>query len=195
MKIAKYFLLIALALTVAPLLAGPATRPTTAPINPSDPSATAQNAAQAAALAVVPVQSLSKDRTPHRAPKPGEVLSMQIKELGNFDYDADKGGNVPADVLALDGATVKLTGFMIPVDQAGTITRFALVPSLFACCFGQPPQLQHTILVTCPPNKSVAYYPDQLSVQGKLHVEEKREDGFIVSLFEIDASSVKAEGK
>ena len=181
MKIAKYFLLIALVMTVAPLLAGPSTQPA----SPATP-------AQAAA---VPSLSLSKDRVPHPKPQPGEVLTMQIKELGNFDYDADKGGNVPADVLALDGATVKLTGFMIPVDQAGTITRFALVPSLFACCFGQPPQLQHTILVTCPPGKGVSYYPDQLSVQGKLHVEEKREDGFIVSLFEIDASSVKAEGK
>jgi hypothetical protein len=34
---------------------------------------------------------------------------------------------------------------MIPIDQAENITSFALVPSLFACCFGQPPQVQHTV--------------------------------------------------
>ena len=40
----------------------------------------------------------AKARTPHAAPKPGEVLEMEIKELGNFKFDADRGGNIPADV-------------------------------------------------------------------------------------------------
>jgi hypothetical protein len=42
----------------------------------------------------------AEQRTPHKKPQPGEVLSLQIKDLGNFDYDADKGGNIPADVQA-----------------------------------------------------------------------------------------------
>ncbi len=135
------------------------------------------------------------ERTPHPAPKPGEVLDMQIKELGNFDYDADKGGNIPKDVIALTGATVRLHGFMIPIDQAESITQFALVPSLFACCFGQPPQVQHTIVCKAPAGKAVSYYPDELMVEGKLKVEEKKDDGFIVSIFEVDVSSVKPAAK
>ncbi len=150
--------------------------------------ATAQG--QGAASAAGPV-SLSAERKPHPAPKPGDVLDMQIKELGNFDYDADKGGNIPADVTALSGSTIKLHGFMIPIDQAENITQFALVPSLFACCFGQPPQIQHTVVCKAPKGKAVGYYPDELVVEGKLKVEEKKDEGFIISIFEVDVSSVK----
>jgi len=154
--------------------------------------ATAQG--QTAASAAGPV-SLSAERKPHPAPKPGDVLDMQIKELGNFDYDADKGGNIPADVTALSGSTIKLHGFMIPIDQAENITQFALVPSLFACCFGQPPQIQHTVVCKAPAGKAISYFPDELVVEGKLKVEEKKDDGFIVSVFEVDVASVKPAAK
>jgi hypothetical protein len=141
------------------------------------------------------VATSAEARKPHVKPKDGEALDLSIKELGNFDYDAEKGGNIPKDVVALSGSKIKLHGFMIPMDQADRITRFALVPSLFACCFGQPPQIQHTIVVQCPEGKAVSYYPDEINVEGKLKVEEKKEDGFIVSIFEMDVMSVKPAAK
>ncbi|CAN5551054.1 hypothetical protein BH09PLA1_BH09PLA1_31050 [soil metagenome] len=137
----------------------------------------------------------AESRKPHAAPKAGETRELAIKDLGNFEYDADLGGGVPDDVKALSGSSVRLQGFMIPMDQADSITQFALVPSLFACCFGQPPQVQHTIVVHLPKGKGVSYFPDEISVEGKLIVDEKKEDGFIVSLFEMDASSVKPATK
>ena len=103
--------------------------------------------------------------------------------------------NIPDDVKALSGAKLRLHGFMIPMDQADSITQFALVPSLFACCFGQPPQLQHTIVVNCPKGKAVSYYPDEICVDGTLKVDEKKEDGYIVSIFEVECSSVKPIAK
>ena len=136
-----------------------------------------------------------ESRKAHPAPKSGEVYETTIKDLGNFDYDADEGGNVPDDVVKLDGAQIRLSGFMIPMDQAENITQFALVPSLFACCFGQPPQIQHTIIVNCPKGKAVSYYPDEIVVEGTLNVEEKKDEGFIVSLFEVEVLSVKPSMK
>src|SRR4051812_43829451 len=153
---------------------------------------------QAAAATAPPTNDpamSSETRKPHPKPQPGQVQEMSIKELGNFDYDADKGGNIPDDVKALSGAKLRLHGFMIPMDQADSITQFALVPSLFACCFGQPPQLQHTIVVNCPKGKAVSYYPDEISVDGTLKVDEKKEDGYIVSIFEVECSSVKPIAK
>jgi hypothetical protein len=138
---------------------------------------------------------LAKARTPHPAPKDGQVLEMTIKDLGNFEYDADNGGNIPDDVVRLSGKKIRLTGFMIPMDQAANITQFALVPDLFACCFGQPPQLQHTVIVNCPKGKAVSYYPDEITVEGTLKVAEKRDEGFIVSIFEVEVSSVKPSAK
>ncbi len=135
------------------------------------------------------------DRKPHPAPKPGETLDMEIKELGNFEYDAEKNTPIPDDVKALNGTDIRLHGFMIPMDAAENISKFALVPSLFACCYGQPPQIQHTIVVTCPKGKAVSYYPDEIVVEGKLNVEVQKDDGFVVGIFSIQTSSVKPAPK
>src|ERR1041385_3655740 len=134
-------------------------------------------------------------RKPHVRPKDGQVLELAIKDLGNFEYDAERGGNLPEDVKALNGARIRTHGFMIPLDQADNITEFALVPSLFACCFGQPPQVQHTMVVHTPKGKAVGYFPDEIIVEGTLVVNEKKEDGIIVSVFEVNCTSVKPMAK
>jgi hypothetical protein len=149
---------------------------------------------QKGAVSAAPA-NLSANRIPHPAPVSGQVQEMSIKELGNFDYDADKGGNLPADVKRLDGSQIRLRGYMIPIDQAERISKFALVPSLFACCFGQPPQIQHTIIVQCPAGKAVSYYPDELIVEGTLSVNETKEDGIITSVFQVKTNSVKPAPK
>ena len=138
------------------------------------------------------VEGINAPRTPHPKPQAGVPYDLTLPKLGNFAYDAEKGGNLPADVTALDGATVRIEGFMVPVDESDKITKFVLVNDLFGCCFGQPPQLQHTAIVTCPPGKSVPYFPDRLSITGTLSVAEKKEDGFITGLFQITASSIRA---
>jgi hypothetical protein len=149
-----------------------------------------------AAPPVPPELVMGPDRRPHPTPKPGEIQEMSIKELGNFEFDAETGSTpIPTDIQNLSGSTIRLHGFMIPMDQAESISQFALVPSLFACCYGQPPQIQHTIVVNCPKGKAVSYYPDEIVVQGKLTVQEKKDDGFIVSLFEVEANSVKPAAK
>jgi len=142
-----------------------------------------------------PVVPSGDDRKPHKKPKDGEVYALAIQALGNFQFDQEKGGNIPKDVQALTGTTVRLTGFMIPLDQADKIKQFVLVPDLFSCCFGQPPQVQHSIIVSCPDGKAVSYYPEQIQVEGKLNVQEKKDDGFIVSIFEVACTSVKPAPK
>ena len=141
------------------------------------------------------VETSAEKRKKHVAPKPGDVLAIGIKDLGNFDYDADKGGNIPDDVKKLTGSKIRVTGFMIPLDQADNISNFSLVPSLFACCFGQPPQIQHQIVVHTPKGKSVSYFPDEIVCEGTLKVDEKKDDGYIVSVFEMDVQSVKPAAK
>jgi hypothetical protein len=136
-----------------------------------------------------------EERKPHPAPSDGKPYQVTIQELGNFRFDQDKGGNIPKDVQALSGATVRLSGYMIPLDQADKIKQFVLVPDLFACCFGQPPQVQHSVIVTCPEGKAVGYFPDQIQVEGKLSVEEKKDDGYIISIFEVACTSVKPAPK
>lgn len=141
------------------------------------------------------IQTSDEHRTPHKRPADDATYDLTIKELGNFDYDQNDGGNIPSDVKSLSGSKIRIKGFMIPMDQAESITSFALVPDLFACCFGQPPQIQHTIVARTPKGKAVSYYPDEIVVEGTLIVEEKKEDGFVISVFEMDVSSVRPTAK
>jgi len=89
----------------------------------------------------------------------------------------------PADVQALEGMNVRLQGFMIPTDQAEGVSHFVLVPSLFSCCYGQPPGVQHVIEVTCAKGMTVPFEVVEIYAQGTLHVKVKRDGGYVVSLF------------
>jgi hypothetical protein len=148
-----------------------------------------------AAEGAAPSDGVGAERKPHPEPEPGQTLEITIQDLGNFHYDAEQGGDIPEDVKRLSGTVIRTKGFMIPMDQAQNITQFAMVPDLFACCFGQPPQLQHTIIVNCPPGKAVAYFPDEIIVEGTLKVEVKKDEGYIVSIFEMTCNSVKPAAK
>jgi uncharacterized protein len=130
-------------------------------------------------------------RIPHTKPKYGDVLTMTIKELGNFDFDPQADADIPADVKLMEGAHVKLNGFMIPLTQAIKVDKFALVPSLAGCCYGAPPGVQHIITCTTPPDKAMDYVLDELEVEGIVHVRVKREDGYTSSIFEMDVTSAK----
>jgi hypothetical protein len=139
-------------------------------------------------------------RKPHAPPTAGEVRTLSIKELGNFPY-ADTGGTIPDDVRALDGATVRLTGYMVPPNQLGIspageeskVTRFSLVPNLSTCCYGKPPGVQHVIDVRCDASRSISFTPRPVVVEGKLKVGEVKDDGFVVSVFGVVATNVSEQ--
>lgn len=144
--------------------------------------------------ASVPAPDLST-RTPHAPPTAGAARELGIKELGNFPYDDEIGG-VPADVAALDGSLVSLTGYMLPAYQTDQIKQFTLVADVYQCCFGQPPGVEHTINVVLPEGKAVTFTYGEVQVTGTLRVEEERRDGFVINLFTIeDVTSVRATGK
>jgi hypothetical protein len=149
---------------------------------------------KAIAAAAREVPTAPGERKIHVSPAPGQLAEMSIKELGNFDYDPAKGG-LPEDVKKLSGIKIRLTGFMIPSGQADKVTKFSLVPSLFSCCFGQPPQVQHTISVTCTGGQAVTYSPDLIVVEGKLTVEEKKDGGYVIGIFRIEPTSITAAKK
>jgi hypothetical protein len=134
-----------------------------------------------------------KLRRPHEAPKPGQVLEMRIEQLGNFTYDPLTPGGIPADVRSLDGCTLRVHGYILPVDQVEDITEFMLVPRLLPDQPGVGTLVQHSIIVHAPPGKPIAKYTTQeLIVEGTLKVAETEDDGYIVSIFDITATSVRA---
>jgi len=130
-------------------------------------------------------------RIPHTKPKYGDVLTMSIKELGNFDFDPVFDVDIPADVKLMEGAHVKLSGYMVPLTQAVKVDKFALVPSLTGCCFGAPPGVQHVITCSTPEGKAMDYVLDELEIEGIVHVRVQREDNYTNSIFEMDVTSAR----
>jgi hypothetical protein len=64
------------------------------------------------------------------------------------------------------------------------------VNSLWGCCFGQTPAVNHVIMVTMEPGKAVEFCPDAVTITGKFSLGETREDGYLASLFSMEASKV-----
>lgn len=151
----------------------------------------AQRLAASAAPPLAGIDAHTGKRIPHAPPAAGEVRTMDIKALGNFSYDPSAGSDIPADVQQLSGMQVRLQGYMIASQQASDrVTQFSLVPSRYACCYGQPPGVQHTIMVTMPRGQSAEYRDGLVWVAGKLTVHAVRDDGFVTSLFQVAATDV-----
>lgn len=130
-------------------------------------------------------------RTLHRKPPDGQVLELSLAELGNFEFDELRDTSLPEDVVSLSGSLFRTTGYMIPLDQVGKVTRFLLVNDLMSCCFGQVPKLQHVMYVTLPPGRWVEPTNERLLVEGTLTVEIRKQDGYVTGLFEMTPTSIK----
>lgn len=130
-------------------------------------------------------------RTPHKKPANGETLELGLAELGNFAFNPDRDATLPDDVAALSGSRFRTTGYMIPLDQVGKVSRFLLVNDLMSCCFGNVPQLQHVMYVTLPDGKWVEATSERLMLEGELKVEVRKQDGYVMSLFELTPTSIK----
>jgi hypothetical protein len=106
-----------------------------------------------------------------------------------FDDLDGKLADIPAKVRRLDGQTISVEGYMIPMDQAEDISRFALVPQLWEFD-RQPPKLPQIVVATANPGFSMKYTPDPIQITGKLHVRVKMDEQFIASIFDMDVEHV-----
>ncbi len=116
-------------------------------------------------------------------------LKLKFDTLGKWQYIEGK-TSIPENVKQLDGKWVELTGFMMPINESEHITRFILIQSLWGCCFGQTPAVNHIVLVEMKSGKTVDFYPDPVRVIGKLSVGEIREEGTLVSIYRVEGDQV-----
>jgi hypothetical protein len=130
-------------------------------------------------------------RMPHKKPADGQVLEVGLHDLGNFEFDENNDASLPADVKALTGSSLRVEGQMLALDQSGKVSRFILVNDLMSCCFGVVPKLQHIVYVQLPKDKWVESTTERLSIEGKLTVNVRKQDGYVLSIFELEPTSIK----
>ncbi len=159
-------------------------------------------------LAGILVASLFQKQPPAAGKGTGMVDQGGVVKLG-FDYikDADYqfDANLPAQkdqppppkLKQLDGRTVEITGFVMPLYNPDPKQfQFLLAQSPNGCCFGLPPQIQHLVLVRMESGKSEINDPTvPYVVRGTFSVGIDRDSGgYVNSLLRVTAVSVKPAG-
>lgn len=150
----------------------------------------------------------TSDRTAGLSPVPGskgEFKEVEEKEgegivtfrlLSSFKYvepdpgkpETAKKDQIPAKVQALDGTSVTMEGYMIPIDldaDTNRVKTFFLARNTLACCFGQLPEANEVVEVRFA--EPVKFLPDiLLRVEGTFEVgEEFDEYGYLMSIYRI----------
>jgi hypothetical protein len=119
----------------------------------------------------------------------GEPIRLKFDKLGGWKFIEGK-TPIPEDIKKLDGKRVEIAGFIYSNRMDNQLTQFILVQSLWGCCFGKAPDMNHFVDITMESGKASAYYPDPVKIQGKLSVSEHRENGYLMSLYRLEAASV-----
>jgi hypothetical protein len=92
---------------------------------------------------------------------------------------------------ALDGAEVRLAGFVVPLERAGNALReFLLVPYFGACIHVPPPPPNQIVLVRYPQGVALDDIYAPLWVSGTLQVEPVSND-LADAAYALDADSVR----
>jgi hypothetical protein len=124
---------------------------------------------------------------PFRAP--AGHLALKWDKLKGYEFEP--GVPLPPEVLALGAKKVAVNGYMIPLSTEARPKEFVIVASLWDCCFGKPPAINHGIIVSFPQGAEYTDFP--VLVIGTMEVGEEREDGEVTSVYRLRASQVQAQ--
>jgi hypothetical protein len=126
-----------------------------------------------------------------------DKLASFVMEALPVDPAADKSvkpkvdeSKIPADVKALNGKDVRITGFMIPVKLVnGLVTEFLVVKDQTSCCYGGSPNPNHWVMVRLP--KGVKNIQDTpVHVYGRLTVGPVFDtSNYLIAIYSMDAEA------
>ncbi len=126
--------------------------------------------------------------------KDGKITGLDkivtFDELTAWPYEDGLKG-MPKNVRELDGKKVLMTGFMLPIDEVQNIKEFLLVQSLWACCYGQPPDINGIVRVVMPKGKTSDYFFDPLKITGRFKVESTVIEGYCVDIFQLHVETIE----
>ena len=91
----------------------------------------------------------------------------------------------------MDGKTVLMTGFMLPIDEVENIKEFLLVQSLWSCCYGQPPDINGLVRVVMQGGQKVQYQYDPIKVIGTFVIKPNYDDDYCVDIYTLKADTVE----
>lgn len=129
-------------------------------------------------------------RALEQAGKTGDV-KIDIHDLGGWEFDERKEQPFPEFVLALEGRTIVVRGFMMPDIDFEHIRKFHLVRSLWGCCFGAPPRINEILRVVLADEGGMDYTYNTLEIRGTFHTAFEMVDGMIEDVYRLQDATVK----
>lgn len=135
-----------------------------------------------------------------------EAYRLGFDKLSAFPYtivDAGTGASaqeieairkkdrVPDWIRLYHNQRVSLTGYLMPLQmENGLAKKFVLMKDVTTCCYGATPNMNDYVVVTM---RSGGVRPVQdvpVELLGTLRVEEKYENGYVTSLFQMDGEKM-----
>lgn len=128
------------------------------------------------------------------AQKAGEPKEISFDDLV---FEMEKGGQFKRTMLTekinqMDGAQVRIRGFIRPAFKETGISKFVFVRDNQECCFGPGAALYDCILVELAGDKTTDYTVRPITVLGTLYLKEfKGPDGNIWAIYRMKNASVQ----
>lgn len=138
--------------------------------------------------------------------KPGGPMSLGFDKLAGFNYvvpeytgttppPAPDTNQIPATVRALDGKTVAVKGFMLPLKvKDGKVQELLLMRDQSMCCFGAVPKINEFLTVKMTGEGTRAVMDQAVTLVGKLKVGEFSENGYLLGIYQLDADRAEGPG-
>lgn len=125
------------------------------------------------------------------ADEPRRISFDDVKfdiELGEIFDDA----MLTSEIRAMDGQTIRISGYIRPSFKQTGIQRFILVRDDMECCFGPGAMLYDCMIVTLAEGRETEFTTRPITVEGTFYVKEfMGPDDRIWAVFRIKDASVQ----
>ena len=100
-------------------------------------------------------------------------------------------GIIPENVRKLNASSVAVKGYMLPLKvEEGQVTEFLLMRDQSMCCFGTVPKINEWVSVKTIGSGVKPIMDEPVTIFGKLHVGEIRENGYLVGIYRMDGEKL-----
>jgi len=121
-----------------------------------------------------------------------EVTDDLLEAKGDpAELTAKTNQQIPETIRKLSDQPVAVKGYMLPLKvEQGAVTEFLLMRDQSMCCFGTVPKINEWVSVKTIGKGVKPVMDEPVTIFGKLHVGEMRENGYLVGIYRMDGEKL-----
>lgn len=114
--------------------------------------------------------------------------------LTSYEYQPALPG-LPDAIKALEGKTVAVRGYLLPIAEWDDIHEFCVVPNHMSCCFGMPAGVNGQVQVSLKASeRGLPNTNEPIEVRGTFRAVETKDQGILLSIWRLDAATATIVG-